>query len=77
MQFAERIRKTLLGSTLALGSQETVQPFEFKQGMGSTDIGDVSWLVPTAGFRTATWVPGTPAHSWQAVAAGGRRNGKE
>ena len=32
---------------------------------------DVSWLVPTVGFSTATWVPGTPAHSWQAVAAGG------
>lgn len=39
--------------------------------MGSTDVGDVSWLVPTVGFTTATWVPGTPAHSWQAVAAGG------
>jgi aminobenzoyl-glutamate utilization protein B len=37
----------------------------------STDVGDVSQLVPTAGFETATWVPGTPAHSWQAVAAGG------
>ncbi len=39
--------------------------------MGSTDVGDVSWTVPTVGFGTATWVPGTPAHSWQAVAAGG------
>ena len=39
--------------------------------MGSTDVGDVSWLVPTVGFTTATWVPGTSAHSWQAVAAGG------
>ena len=39
--------------------------------MGSTDVGDISWLVPTVGFSTATWVPGTPAHSWQAVAAGG------
>ncbi len=29
------------------------------------DCGDVSWVVPTAGFRTATWVPGTPAHSGQ------------
>ena len=39
--------------------------------MGSTDVGDVSWAVPTAGFSTATWVPGTPSHSWQAVAASG------
>jgi aminobenzoyl-glutamate utilization protein B len=40
-------------------------------GFGSTDVGDVSWVVPTAGLSTATWVPGTAAHSWQAVAAGG------
>ena len=38
---------------------------------GSTDVGDVSFAVPTVGFGTATWVPGTAAHSWQAVAAGG------
>lgn len=37
----------------------------------STDVGDVSWLVPTAGMSAPTWVPGTSAHSWQAVAAGG------
>jgi aminobenzoyl-glutamate utilization protein B len=40
-------------------------------GMGSTDVGDVSWVVPTAGFTTACFVPGTPGHSWQAVACGG------
>jgi len=38
---------------------------------GSTDVGDVSWVVPQAGLRTATWVPGTAGHSWQGVAAGG------
>ena len=54
-----------------LGSQEVVQPLRPRQEYGSTDVGDVSWLVPTVGLRTATWVPGTPAHSWQAVAAGG------
>jgi aminobenzoyl-glutamate utilization protein B len=37
----------------------------------STDVGDISWVVPTASVQIATWVPGTPAHSWQAVAAGG------
>jgi aminobenzoyl-glutamate utilization protein B len=40
-------------------------------GTGSTDVGDVSWVVPTTGFSTACWVPGTPGHSWQAVACGG------
>jgi aminobenzoyl-glutamate utilization protein B len=42
---------------------------------GSTDVGDVSYVVPTVGFSTATWVPGTPAHSWQAVACGGTEIG--
>lgn len=37
----------------------------------STDVGDISWVVPTTSLRAATWVPGTSAHSWQAVAAGG------
>ena len=71
MAFAEALRATLLAPRLELGSQRDVRPFQFRQGMGSTDVGDVSWNVPTAGFRAATWVPGTPAHSWQAVAAGG------
>ena len=69
--FAETIYKTLIKPTLPLGSENQGQPFVFRQGMGSTDVGDVSWTVPTVGFGTATWVPGTPAHSWQAVAAGG------
>jgi aminobenzoyl-glutamate utilization protein B len=40
-------------------------------------VGDVSWVVPTAGFSTACWVPGTSAHSWQAVAAGGTTIGRK
>ena len=51
--------------------ESKVLPFEMVQGKGSTDVGDVSWVVPTTGLRTATWVPGTTAHSWQAIAAGG------
>jgi aminobenzoyl-glutamate utilization protein B len=51
-----------------------IEPFvdeSYRTGGGSTDVGDVSWAVPTVGLRTATWIPGTPAHSWQAVACGG------
>ena len=70
-QFAREIRTTLIEPDLPLDSVAEIQPSVFKQKMGSTDVGDVSWKVPTAGFGTATWVPGTPAHSWQAVAAGG------
>ncbi len=37
---------------------------------GSSDVGDVSWLTPTAQFTAASWVSGTPGHSWQAVSVG-------
>ena len=71
LEFATAIRKTLLGKLRPMTAATEVQPYEFRHKMGSTDVGDVSWNVPTAGFGAATWVPGTPAHSWQAVAAGG------
>lgn len=37
---------------------------------GSTDVGDVSWLAPTAQFTAVTWVSGSPGHSWQNVSIG-------
>lgn len=37
---------------------------------GSTDVGDVSWLTPTAQFTTATWPSAVPGHSWQIVSTG-------
>ena len=69
--YAEQIAASFDKPDLSLGSQEEIQPFEISLGYGSTDVGDVSWAVPTVGLRTATWVPGTSAHSWQAVAASG------
>ncbi len=69
--FAQQIYATLASPARALGSERVVQPYAPEQHYGSTDVGDVSWCVPTAGFNTATWVPGTSAHSWQAAAAGG------
>lgn len=70
-EFAETIYQTLQRPGLALGSEIEIQPYDVSLGYGSTDVGDVSYAVPTVGLRTATWVPGTPAHSWQAVASGG------
>jgi aminobenzoyl-glutamate utilization protein B len=69
--YAKTIYKTFIKPSNEIGSQENVQPYKTSHSYGSTDVGDVSWLVPTAGIRTATWVPGTAAHSWQAVSAGG------
>ena len=37
---------------------------------GSTDVGDVSWVCPTAQIGTVTEAAGTPGHSWQEVAQG-------
>jgi aminobenzoyl-glutamate utilization protein B len=73
-QFAETLVKTYTGKPgRALGSELSIKKFsdEVEHGSGSSDVGDVSWMAPTVGLSTATWVPGTSAHTWQAVAAGG------
>ncbi|MCG9916196.1 MAG: amidohydrolase [Phenylobacterium sp.] len=69
--FAESMRAHLPpGRSLASASE--IRPYSVGGGGGgSTDVADVSWVTPTAGMGSATWVPGTSAHSWQAVAAGG------
>lgn len=42
----------------------------FAYAPGSTDVGDVSWLTPTAQITTATWTSAAPGHSWQNVSIG-------
>ncbi len=74
-EFAGKIYTTLDKPKYPLHSQKDIQPSEDRLQMGSTDVGDISWTAPTAQLRTATWVPGTPAHSWQAIAAGGTEMG--
>ena len=69
--YAKEIYQTFLKPDKLIGSQEEIQDYRFSHSYGSTDVGDVSWVVPTAGMRAASWVPGTAAHSWQAVASGG------
>ncbi|MDF0708675.1 amidohydrolase [Flagellimonas okinawensis] len=76
--FAEKISATLGKNAPEISSAAEIQPYkETAEAGGSTDVGDVSYTVPTAGLGTATWVPGTPAHSWQAVAAGGMSIGSK
>ncbi|MEP3225884.1 MAG: amidohydrolase [Parasphingorhabdus sp.] len=70
-EFAEKIYASLDKPKLQLGSQSEIQPYDVTLGYGSTDVGDVSYAAPTVGLRTATWVPGTSAHSWQSSAASG------
>ena len=77
IQFALKLQQTM-PNPQPLDLIERIDDRSGTIGKGSTDVGDVSWLVPTTGFSTACWVPGTPGHSWQAVACGGTgiaRNG--
>lgn len=49
---------------------EPLEPAGIAKG-GSTDVGDISYVVPTVGFTIAAWPLGTPAHSWASAAASG------
>ncbi len=75
-EFAQRIQQTLT-KPLPLDIISEVFDTSGEVGKGSTDVGDVSWVIPTAGFTTACFVPGTTSHSWQAVAASGMSIGKQ
>jgi aminobenzoyl-glutamate utilization protein B len=46
-------------------------PAEPERGPGSTDVGEISWKVPTGQFSVATYTLGAPAHSWQVAACSG------
>ena len=74
--FAARLQQHL-SEPVSLESLSRVEDVDGTIGKGSTDVGDISWVVPTTGFSTSCWVPGTPAHSWQAVAAGGTSIGEK
>jgi len=75
--FAETIRKTLPDRTRPLGSQEKVEPPSEGSGGASTDAGDVSWNYPMMEIHAATFVPGVPAHTWQAAACAGSSIGRK
>jgi aminobenzoyl-glutamate utilization protein B len=70
-KFAKQMVKSFDKPKLKLGSEAEIQPYSRSLGYGSTDVGDVSYAAPTVGLSTATWVPGTSAHSWQSSAASG------
>ena len=80
-QFAHKIRATLteaeknehrIPETRGLELADKVPPYRPHMSihLASTDVGDVSWVVPTAQYRSAVWAIGTQPHSWQAVSQG-------
>ena len=73
-RFATEIGKTL-AAPLPVEQAAVIEPYGKTLGYGSTDVGDVSWATPTVGLNTASWAPGTPAHSWQSAAASGTSMG--
>ncbi len=64
----ERAGMTLTDAPLC----DRIVPLDAKGngGVGSTDVGDVSWAVPTVQMRGATYAIGTPGHSWQLTGQG-------
>ena len=77
LNFAKKIEPSFIGTKVDVATAASVKPLSYinEGNSGSTDVGDVSYALPTVGLRAATWVPGTPAHSWQAVAVGGTEIG--
>ncbi len=69
-EIAAKVKELTANNTRVLN--DFVYPFysgeEFKPG--STDVGDVSWLTPTAQFDAVTFPAGSPGHSWQNVSCG-------
>lgn len=82
--FATKIRATLTDKDIAsvyhsIGMDPTdrpladfIVPLDAKRNpqIGSTDVGDVSWVVPTVQVHAPTVAIGTPFHTWQIVAQG-------
>lgn len=77
IEFGKKLQSSFTYKAPAIETAGQVQPLQavIDAGGGSTDVGDVSYAVPTVGLSAATWIPGTPAHSWQAVACGGTEVG--
>ena len=79
--FADQLQKSLpAGGAGDLDSTALIQPLrrpDPNAAAASTDVGDVSWNIPTIGFETATFVPGVVAHTWQAAASAGMSIGQK
>ncbi|MDQ2769965.1 MAG: amidohydrolase [Bacteroidota bacterium] len=73
--FGQQIQASLGVPAPPVAQAAEVAPYTLRDLGGSSDVGDVSYVVPTVGLLAATWIPGTPAHSWQAVACSGQEIG--
>jgi aminobenzoyl-glutamate utilization protein B len=75
LTFARRLQEPLradFGLTEEKPLHDTIEDLPEKPyapEAGSTDVGDISWHVPTGGLNTACFAAGSPGHSWQNVAS--------
>ncbi len=76
-KFAVELQKTLAGPVRSPGPEKVKADMSEGVGSASSDAGDVSWVVPTAQFTAATFVPGVSAHTWQAAACAGTSIGRK
>ncbi len=79
--FARRCQEPLIeafGKQFPVALEEDIRPLTpGGQARGSTDVGDISWHVPTGGFRTVCFPAESPGHSWQNVASIGSSIGEK
>jgi aminobenzoyl-glutamate utilization protein B len=80
--FARRLQEPLreqFGTEFPLAIDERIHPPDkaTEPSKGSTDVGDVSWRVPTGGLRTSCMPADSPGHSWQNVASIGSSIGEK
>ena len=77
IEFGKKIQSSFAYPAPAINTAANIAPLKavIDAGGGSTDVGDVSYAIPTVGMEAATWIPGTAAHSWQAVACDGTEIG--
>ena len=80
--FARRIQQPLIeefGQTFPVAIDNRVHTLNESRtsSKGSTDVGDISWHIPTGGLRTTCFAAGNPGHSWQNVACIGSSIGEK
>ena len=80
--FAHRLQQPLMeefGVTYGMPLDESILPLSARASTskGSTDVGDISWHVPTCGMRATCFVYESPGHSWQNVATIGSTIGEK
>lgn len=80
--FARRLQQPLIeefGVKFSVAIDESIKPLSFadEPNKGSTDVGDISWFVPTVGVRVACFAAESPGHSWQNVACIGSTIGEK